>query len=113
MTAKEAQFEIDRCERDISHAHTSLCSAARDVGSSAEQSIAGKRIGITLLPLIISLVGCFLMENSTSTFLLGLLLIALGIAIAFFAYAKVDAVLTKVKEAQATLNSTIDNNLKI
>lgn len=110
MTVQQAQAEINKCEQDITRAHSSLCSAARTVGSSAKKCASGSRIKKTLLPLLISLIGIF---SLSSVKFWGLVLIIVGIVIAYNMNQDAGTVVGKVKTAQETLNSTIDNNSKI
>lgn len=110
MTVQQAQAEINKCEQDITRAHSSLCSAARTVGSSAKECASGSKIKKTLLPLLISLIGIFSLSSATFW---GLVLIIVGIVIAYNMNQNAGAVVGKVVTAQKTLNSTIDNNSKI
>lgn len=110
MTVLQAQAEINKCEQEITHAHSTLCSAARTVGSSAKECADGSKTRKTLFPLLISLVGIFLFG---SAWFLGLVLIIVGIVIAYNMNQSAGSVVSKVEAAQKTLNSTIDNNSKI
>ena len=64
MTAQQAQAEINKCEQDITRAHSALCSAAKNVGESARECARGGKTRKTLLPLIISLIGVCLLYTS-------------------------------------------------
>lgn len=110
MTAQQAQAEINKCEQDISRAHSSLCSAARSVGASAKQCADGSKTKKTLFPLVISLIGIFLFSSS---WFLAIVMIIAGIVIAYNMNQKAGSVVSKVATAQKQLNSTIDNNSKI
>ncbi len=110
MTAQQAQAEINKCEQDITRAHSSLCSAARSVGASAKECADGSKTKKTLLPLIISVVGIFFFS---SAWFLALCMIVGGIVIAYNMNQKAGSVVNKVESAQKQLNSTIDNNSKI
>lgn len=110
MTVQQAQAEINKCEQEITRAHSSLCSAARTVGSSAKECADGNKTKKTLLPLIISLIGIFCFG---SAWFLGVVLIIVGIVIAYNMNQSAGSVVSKVESAQKTLNSTIDNNSKI
>lgn len=110
MTVQQAQAEINKCEQEITRAHSSLCSAARTVGSSAKECADGSKTKKTLLPLIISLIGIFCFG---SAWFLGVVLIIVGIVIAYNMNQSAGSVVSKVEAAQETLNSTIDNNSKI
>lgn len=110
MTVQQAQDEINKCEREITRAHSSLCSAARTVGSSAKECADGSKIKKTLLPLLISIAGIFLFR---SAWFLGVILIIAGIVIAYNMNQRAGSVVSKVESAQKTLNSTIDSNSKI
>lgn len=108
MTVQQAQAEINTCEQEITRAHSSLCSAARTVGSSAKECADGSKTKKTLLPLLISIIGIFL-----SAWFLGVILIIAGIVIAYNMNQSAGSVVSKVESAQKTLNSTIDSNSKI
>lgn len=110
MTVQQAQAEIDKCEQEITRAHSSLCSAARTVGSSAKECADRNKTKKTLFPLLISLVGFFLFG---SAWFLGLVLIVVGIFIAYSMNQSAGFVVRKVVDAQKTLNNTVDNNAKI
>ena len=110
MTVQQAQAEINKCEQDITRAHSSLCSAARTVGSSAKECADGSKTKKTLFPLLISLIDIFFFG---SAWFLGLVLIIVGIVIAYNMNQSAGSVVSKVEAAQKTLNSTIDNNSKI
>lgn len=110
MTVQQAQTEINKCEQDITRAHSSLCSAARTVGSSAKECADGSKTKKTLLPLLISLMGILFFS---SAWFLGLVLIIAGIVLAYNLNQSAGSVVSKVEAAQKTLNSTIDNNSKI
>lgn len=110
MTVQQAQTEINKCEQDITRVHSSLCSAARTVGSSAKECADGSKTKKTLLPLLISLMGILFFS---SAWFLGLVLIIAGIVLAYNLNQSASSVVSKVEAAQKTLNSTIDNNSKI
>jgi len=110
MTVQQAQAEINKCEQEITRAHSSLCSAARTVGSRAKECADGRKTKKTLLPLIISVIGIFFFG---SAWFLGLVMIIAGIVIAYNMNQSAGSVVSKVEAAQKTLNSTIDNNSKI
>lgn len=110
MTVQQAQAEINKCEQEIAFAHSSLCIAARTVGSSAKECADGSKTKKTLFPLIISLVGIFLFGYA---WFWGLVLIIVGIVIAYNMNQSAGFVVSKVDAAQETLNSTIDNNSNI
>ena len=77
MTVQQAQAEINKCEQEITRAHSALCSAARTVGSSAKECADGSKTKKTLLPLIISVIGIFFYFGSA--WFLGLVMIIAGI----------------------------------
>ena len=110
MTVQQAQDEINKCEREITRAHSSLCSAARTVGSSAKECADGSKAKKTLLPLIISIIGIFLFS---SAWFLGVILIIAGIVIAYNMNQRAGSIVSNVESAQKTLNSMIDSNSKI
>lgn len=132
MTEQEIRQQINDCDRQIVAAYNNLRSAARDVGSrgyqaaqSARQSAiseaSGNKSKNTFLPLIISVVGFFML--SVSGFL-GFIMLVGGIVLAYNLNKKANKELRDVqsrynqmvKEAenqQRNLNSTLDNNTKI
>lgn len=110
MTIQQAQAEINKCEQEITRAHSSLCSAAKTVGSSAKQCADGSKTKETLLPLLISLCGIFFFG---SAWFLSVILIIVGIFIAYANNQGEGIVVRNVEAAQKTLNSTIDNNSRI
>lgn len=110
MTVQQAQAEINKCEQEITRAHSSLCSAARAVGSSAKECADGGKTKKTLLPLFISFFGILFFG---ADWFWGLVLIIGGIVIAYNVNQKAGSVVSKVESAQETLNRTIDNNSQI
>ena len=52
MTVQQAQAEINKCEQEIAFAHSSLCIAARTVGSSAKECADGSKTKKTLLTVV-------------------------------------------------------------
>ena len=110
MTVQQAQTEINKCEQEITCAHSSLCSAARTVGSSAKECADGSKTKKTLFPLLISIIGIFFFS---SAWFLGVVLIIVGIVIAYNMNQSAGSVVRNVESAQKTLNSTIDSNSKI
>ena len=108
MTVQQAQAEINHCEQEIIRAHSSLCSAARMVGSSAKKCADSGKTKKTLSPLTI--IGIFFFG---SAWFLGVILIIAGIVIAYNMNQSAGSVVSKVESAQKTLNSTIDSNSKI
>lgn len=110
MTVQQAQAEINKCEQEITCAHSSLCSAARTVGSSAEECAESSKTRKTLFPLLISLAGIIFLGLA---WFLGVVLIVVGIVIAYKMNQSAGVVVRSVEAAQKTLNSTIDSNSKI
>lgn len=110
MTVQQAQTEINDCEKKITHAHYSLCSAARAVGASAKECADGSKTKKTLLPLLISIIGILLFS---SAWFLGVVLIIVGIVIAYNMNQSAGSVVSNVESAQDTLNRTIDSNSDI
>lgn len=110
MTVQQAQDEINKCEWEITRAHSSLCSAARAVGSSAKECADGSKTKKTLLPLLISIMGIFLFSSAWFS---GVILIIAGIVIAYNMNQRAGSIVSKVESAQKTLNSTIDSNSEI
>lgn len=132
MTEQEIRQKIDASERQITTAYNNLRSAARDVGtkgyqaaqteqSSVVSSASGDKAKKTLLPLLISLFGLFLMG---AAWFLGLLMIIGGIVLAYNLNQKADkelrstqstynARVSAAENQQKNLNSVLDNNTKI
>lgn len=110
MTVQQAQSEINKCEQDITRAHSSLCSAAKRVGASTKECANGNKTKKILFPLFISLIG-ILLFNSTSG--ISIVLIIAGIVVAYKRSQRAGAIVNNVETAQKQLNNTIENNSKI
>lgn len=127
MTVQQAQAEINNCEQEIIRAHSSLCSAARMVGSSAKKCADSGKTKKTLSPLTI--IGIFFLVIVTITtyldisgigeyfmmlaFYSALPLIIVGIVRTRNKKRSARWVAGKVEDAQNILNSTIDRNSEI
>lgn len=132
MTEQEIKQKIDESERQISVAYNNLMSAARDVGAkgynaavssrdSAVQIESGKKAKNTLWPLVISLVGLFMLG---AAWFLALLMIGGGIALAYNLNQKADKELSDIQShynsmvsvaenQRNNLNAVLNNNTKI
>ena len=110
MTTQQAQAEINKCEQEIIRAHSSLCSAARTVGTNAKEFAYRSKIKKTLVPLIISVSGICLFGVA---WFLGVVLIIVGIVISYNMHKSASSVASEVEDALKTLNSTIGNNSNI
>ncbi len=111
MTSQEARQQVEACECQITDAYSNLRDAVRSVGSSATQAASSKTTTSTLMPLIISLFGLILCFASHPVW--GILLIILGIVIAYNMYQSAASVLNMVENRQKNLNSILDDNSKI
>lgn len=111
MTLQEASQQLNVCESQITGTYSNLCDAARSMGSSAAQAASSKTTMSTLLPLIISLFGLILCCASHPVW--GVILIMVGIAIAYNTYQSAASVQKNVEQQVGYLNNTLDSNLKI
>ena len=111
MTSQEARQQLDACERQITGTYSNLRDAARSMGSNAVQAASSKTTMSTIWPLIISLFGLILCFASHPVW--GILLIIVGIVIAYYTYLSAASAQTTVENQQKNLNSIIDNNAKI
>ena len=110
MTSQEARQQLDACESQITGTYSNLRDAARNMGSSAAQAASSKTTMSTLLPLIISLFGLFL---SASHPFWGIILIIMGIVIAYNTNKLAASVQKDVEQQVRYLNNTLDSNSKI
>lgn len=110
MTSNEARQKVDACERQIVSAYSGLKDSARAVGSSAVSSASSKTTMSTLLPLILCVIGLFCFGGP---WFLGVVLIGLGIFIAYSLHGSAKSVQNNIENGQKNLNSTIDNNTNI
>ena len=108
MTLQEARQQVERCEHQITGAYKNLHEAAMNMGSSAVGAATGKTTMCTLLPLIISLLGVFLCFVVHPIF--GILLIIVGIVIAYYAHKSAASVQDRVENLQKRLNSFLNKN---
>lgn len=115
MTSQEARQQVDACEHQITGTYSNLRNAARSMGSSAAQAASSKTSTSTLLPLIISLFGLILCFASHPIWgiLLGILLIIVGIVIAYNTHQSAASVQKNVEQQVGYLNNTLDSNSKI
>ena len=111
MTSQEAKQQINACESQIIGTYSNLRDAARGMGASAVQAASSKTTMCTMLPLIISLFGLILCFASHPVW--GILLIIVGIVIAYNTHQSAKSAETTVENQQKNLNSIIDNNAKI
>lgn len=110
MTSQEARQQLDACESQITGTYSNLRDAARNMGSSAAQAASSKTTMSTLLPFIISLFGLFL---SASHPFWGIILIIMGIVIAYNTNKLAASVQKDVEQQVRYLNNTLDSNSKI
>lgn len=110
MTSNEARQKVDECERQIVSAYSGLKGSARAVGFSAVSAASNKTTMSTLLPLILCIIGllCF-----GGPWFFGIVLIGLGIFIAYKLHASAKRVQNSVENCQKNLNSIIDFNTNI
>ena len=111
MTSQEARQQLDACESQITGTYSNLRDAARSMGSSAAQAASSQTTMSTLLPLIISLFGliiCFVSHP-----VLGVLLIIVGIVIAYETHQSAASVQKNVEQQVRYLNNRLDSNSKI
>lgn len=111
MTVQEARAEINRCEQEITRAHSSLCSDARSFGLRAKERANTLKIIRTLLPLIISVVGLFFIFTDSAFF--GWILVVVGVFVSYKQNEDAGLDVFKVDELQKTLDSIIDSNSEI
>lgn len=111
MTSQEARQQVYACENQITGTYSNLRDAARSMGSSAAQAASSKTSTSTLLPLIISLFGLILCFASHPVW--GILLIIVGIVIAYNTHQSAASVQKNVEQQVGYLNNTLDSNSKI
>ena len=116
MTSQEAKQQLNACESQITGTYSNLRDAARSMGSSASQAASSKTTMSTLLPLIISLFGlilCFASHPVWGVILIGVILIIVGIVIAYNTHQSAASVQKNVEQQVGYLNNTLDSNSKI
>lgn len=111
MTIQEAERAITACENDITREYSALTTAAKAVGSSAVEAAASTRRTKTLVSLIISLIGLFLMLGGHPFW--GVLVIAGGLFVTYNVHESASGPYNKVVNAAKNLDSTINNNATI
>lgn len=111
MTSQEARQQLNACESQITGTYSNLRDAARSMGSSAAQAASSQTTMSTLLPLIISLFGLILCFVSQPV--LGVLLIIVGIVIAYETHQSAASVQKNVEQQVRYLNNRLDSNSKI
>lgn len=112
MTSQEAREQLNVCESQITGTYSNLRNTARSMGSSAVKAASGETTKDTLLPLIIlSIFGLMLCIASHPAW--GILLIIVGIVIAYNTHQSAKSAQTTVENQQKYLNSVIDNNATI
>lgn len=111
MTSQEARQQLNACESQITGTYSNLRDAARSMGSSASQAASSNTTMSTLLPLIISLFGLFLCFASHPVW--GVILIIVGIVIAYNAHQLAASVQKNVEQQVGYLNNTLDSNSRI
>ena len=110
MTSQEARQQLNACESQITGTYSNLRDAARSMGASASQAASRKTTMSTLLPLIISLFGLILCFASHPG---GVILIIVGIVIAYNTHKSAASVQKNVDQQVGYLNNTLDSNSKI
>ena len=110
MTSQEARQQLNACESQITGTYSNLRDAARSMGASASQAASSKTAMSTLLPLIISLFGLILCLSHP---VWGVILIIVGIVIAYITYQSAASVQINVKQQVGYLNDKLDINSKI
>ena len=111
MTSQEARQQLNACESQITGTYSNLRDAARSMGSSAAQAASSKTTMSTLLPLIISLFGLILCSASHPGW--GVILIIVGIVIAYNTHQSAASVQKYVEQQVGYLNDTLDSNSRI
>ena len=111
MTSQEARQQLNACESQITGTYSNLRDTARSMGSSTAQAASGKTAMSILLPLIISLFGLILCFASHPVW--GVILIIVGIVIAYNTHKKAATVQKDVDKQVEDLNHTLDLNSKI
>lgn len=112
MTSQEARQQLNACESQITGTYSNLRDAARSMGSSAAQEASSKTTMSTLLPLIISLFGLILCFASSHP-VWGVILIIVGIVIAYNTHQSAASVQKNVEQQVGYLNNTLDSNSRI
>lgn len=112
MTSQEARQKVNTCENQITSTYSNLCSAARNVGASASQAASSEMTKSTLFPLIISVLGLILCL-ALHLVVLGVVLIIVGIFIAYNSNELAAPVQKKVETQVGYLNQTLNANSKI
>ena len=110
MTISEAKKQINACEQSVNTAYSSLRTNARSVGAEAMRSASNATTVKTLLPLIISVIGLFLLKASA---FFAVSLIAGGIVLAYFLHKSAKDKQNKIESRKRILDSTIDANPQI
>ena len=132
MTEQEIKQKIEASEHQIVAAYNNLRSAAQSVGLRGEQAAdiarqnaiseaSRNKLKNTFLPLLISVVGFFMLDVSV---FLGLVMLIGGIVLAYILYRMADKELWQTRskynkmvneawEQKKKLNAILDNNTKI
>lgn len=110
MTSDEARQRVNECEHQIVIEYSKLKDSARVVGSSAASSASSHTMKSTLLPLILCIFGFFCFKGP---WFLGVLLIGLGIFLAYRLHDDAHGRQNIIENGQKNLNSIIDNNADI
>ena len=111
MTSQEARQQLNACESQITGTYSNLRDAARSMGSSVAQAASSKTTMSTLLPLIISLFGLILCFAPHPVW--GVILIIVGIVIAYNTHQSAASVKKNVEQQVGYLNNTLDSNSRI
>lgn len=111
MTSQEARQQLNTCESQITGTYSNLRDAARSMGASTSRAASSKTTTSTLLPLLISLFGLILCDPSHLVW--GVILIIVGIVIAYNTHQSAASVQKNVEQQVGYLNNTLDRNSRI
>ena len=111
MTSQEARQQLNACESQITGTYSNFRDTARSMGASASQAASDKTTRSTLLRLIISLIGLILCFASHPVW--GVILIIVGIVIAYNTYKSAASVEKNIEQQVGYLNNMLDSNSKI
>lgn len=139
MTEQEIRQIIEDCDRQIVTTYANLIVVARYVGSSASQAAeserqsvvseaSGRRMAGTVFPLLIALVGLFVIRGAMywglPASIIGMIMSIGGFVIAYKTYKRTSDELVNIEaesnsmvgitqEQLVLLNTTIDNNINV
>lgn len=110
MTIQEAQKQIDICENNIKNTYDSLKSDAISVGTSAVSSAESNTRKRTAYPLLISLLGIFIVSASP---FLGVVCFIAGCYIAYKSHETAKKAQRSITDSNRVLISTVNSNNNI